>query len=247
MTTRELDIVLFGATGFVGRLTAGHLATHAPAGTRIGLAGRDETKLRRLRDSLGEPASGWETVVADVDRSETVRQMAERATVVATTVGPYARYGMPLVAGCAAAGTHYADLTGEVSFVRKVIDDHHDDAVRTGARIVNACGFDAIPSDIGVFELHRAAEAAGAGALRDTTLVVAQLRGGVSGGTLPRCPTCSPTCGPTRRCAAWCSIPTTSARTARPSPTAPSRTGRPSGIRPASTATRIPAVGSRRS
>lgn len=183
MTDRDLDVTLFGATGFVGRLTAEHLAAHAPAGARIGLAGRSERKLRDLQESLGEAARDWQVVVADVDRPDTVRRMAEQATVVATTVGPYARYGPPLVAACADVGTHYADLTGEVSFVRRVIDEQHQVAVRSGARIVNGAGFDAIPSDLGVLELHRAAVAAGAGGLLDTTMVVAELRGGVSGGT----------------------------------------------------------------
>lgn len=183
MSDRDLDVTLFGATGFVGKLTAEHLAANAPAGTRIGLAGRDETKLRRLQDGLGDTAREWSLVIADVDRPETVRRMAERSTVVATTVGPYARYGMPLVAACAEAGTHYADLTGEVSFVRKAIDEHHATAEASGARIVNAAGFDAVPSDIGVLELHRAAVAADAGPLGETTLVVVELRGGISGGT----------------------------------------------------------------
>jgi short subunit dehydrogenase-like uncharacterized protein len=183
MAPRDLDVVVFGATGFVGALTAEHLAARAPAGARIGLAGRNEAKLRMVRAGLSEVARDWPIIVADSNRPETLRAMAERATVVATTVGPYTDYGMPLVAACAAAGTHYADLTGEVLFVRKAIDDHHDEAVASGARIVTGAGFDAVPSDLGVLELHRAAEAQQVGTLGETVMLVTDLRGGVSGGT----------------------------------------------------------------
>lgn len=181
---RELDAVVFGATGFVGALTADHLAAHAPLDARIGLAGRDEVRLRRLRDRLGERAADWPLIVADVDRPETLQQLADRTTAVATTVGPYVRYGEPLVAACASAGTHYADLTGEVMFVRRMIDRHHQEASDRGARIINAAGFDSIPSDIGVLELANAARDADAGELAETELVVTDLRGGISGGTL---------------------------------------------------------------
>jgi short subunit dehydrogenase-like uncharacterized protein len=103
---------------------------------------------------------------------------------VVTTVGPYFRYGLPLVEACVEAGAGYADLTGEVLFMRESIDRFHDRAARAGARIVHACGFDSIPSDLGVMLLHAAARADASGTLRDTTLVVRGLRGGVSGGTV---------------------------------------------------------------
>ena len=104
--------------------------------------------------------------------------------VVATTVGPYARYGMPLVQACAQAGTDYVDLTGEVLFIRDSIDAWQDTATASGARIVHSCGFDSVPSDLGVLELHRRVVADGAGELGETTLVVTALRGGISGGTI---------------------------------------------------------------
>jgi short subunit dehydrogenase-like uncharacterized protein len=113
-----------------------------------------------------------------------VAALARAARVVATTVGPYRRQGLPLVEACASAGTDYADLSGEVLFIRESIDRCHDVAAGTGTRIVHCCGFDSIPSDLGVLLLHHAARADDAGDLQDTTLVVAALKGGVSGGTL---------------------------------------------------------------
>ena len=181
---RELDVVVFGATGFVGRLVAGYLAEHAPDGVRIGLAGRSAERLAGIRASLGAAASAWPLLIADSGDPESVAALARSARVVATTVGPYRRQGLQLVGACASAGTDYADLTGEVLFMRDSIDRYHGVAAGTGARIVHCCGFDSIPSDLGVLLLHHAARADDAGDLRDTTLVVTALKGGVSGGTL---------------------------------------------------------------
>ena len=176
---RDLDVVLFGATGFVGKLTAEYLARAAPDDARIGLAGRSQEKLERVRDELGARASEWPLIVADCHDGAALADLAVRTTAVATTVGPYRRYGMELVEACAAAGTHYADLTGETLFMRETIERFDAPAQASGARIVHNCGFDSIPSDIGVLVLHEAA-----GELTDTTLVVRRLKGGVSGGTL---------------------------------------------------------------
>ena len=173
---RDLDIVLYGATGFVGKLTAKHLAEHAPGGVRVGLGGRSEAKLAGLARELGVD---WPLVVADSSDAAALRAMAERARVVATTVGPYQRYGMAVVEACAEAGTHYADLTGEVLFMREAIDRFDARARETGARIVHTCGFDSIPSDLGVLLLHEAA-----GELEDTTFVLRRVSGGLSGGTI---------------------------------------------------------------
>lgn len=181
---RELDVVVFGATGFSGRLTAEYLAGHVPAGVRIGLAGRSAQRLAEVRAQLGAGASGWPLLVADSADPASLAELARAARVVATTVGPYRQHGLPLVEACAAAGTDYADLTGEVLFIRESIDRCHETAAGTGARIVHCCGFDSVPSDLGVLLLHEAAQADGAGQLEDTTLVVTALRGGVSGGTL---------------------------------------------------------------
>ncbi len=181
---RELDVVVFGATGFVGRLVAGYLADHAPPGIRIGLAGRSRQRLANVRARLGTAASSWPLLVADSFDAESLAALAHAARVVATTVGPYRRRGLALVEACASAGTDYADLTGEVLFMRDSIDRYDGLAAGTGARIVHSCGFDSIPSDLGVLLLHHAARADDAGDLEDTTLVVTALRGGVSGGTL---------------------------------------------------------------
>jgi len=179
-----LDVVVFGATGFAGRLVAGYLAGHAPDGVRIGLAGRSAQRLADLRDRLGAAASAWPLLVADSADPESVAALARAARVVVTTVGPYRGQGLALVAACASAGTDYADLSGEVLFMRESIDRYHEAATGTGARIVHCCGFDSIPSDLGVLLLHHAARADDAGDLEDTTLVVTALKGGVSGGTL---------------------------------------------------------------
>jgi short subunit dehydrogenase-like uncharacterized protein len=179
---REYDVALYGATGFVGALVAAHLAEHAPPGTRIALAGRSRDRLAALGNGLpGGP--DWPLVQADAEDPASLAALARAARVVATTVGPYARHGLPLVEACAQAGTHYADLTGEVLFVRRAIDRFDAVARESGARIVHACGYDSIPSDLSVYLLHERAAADGAGGLRDVQLV-ATVRGGFSGGTL---------------------------------------------------------------
>jgi saccharopine dehydrogenase (NAD+, L-lysine-forming) len=180
---REFDVVVYGATGFVGKLTADYLA-RAGSGARIALAGRSATKLRDVRDSLGPAANDWPLIEADASQPSSLNDMAARTRVVVTTVGPYTKYGLPLVAACAAAGTDYADLTGETMFVRDSIDAYHEQAADNGARIVHACGFDSIPSDLSVYALHRRAEEDDTGQLGETTLVVRRFAGGVSGGTL---------------------------------------------------------------
>jgi short subunit dehydrogenase-like uncharacterized protein len=180
---REFDIVLYGATGFVGKLTADYLA-RAGSDARIALAGRSQDKLLAVRESLGDSAQSWPLMTADATQPSTLEAMAARAQVVVTTVGPYNRYGLPLVAACAAAGTDYADLTGEPMFVRESIDHYHKQAVDSGARIVHACGFDSIPSDLSVFALYRRVTEDDAGELADTTFVVRKMAGGLSGGTV---------------------------------------------------------------
>ena len=180
---RDFDVILYGATGFAGRLTAEYLAK-AGGDARIALAGRSHEKLLAVRETLGEAAQSWGLVAADASQPSTLNAMAARTQVVLTTVGPYTRYGLPLVAACAAAGTDYADLTGEAMFIRESIDLYHKQAIDTGARIVHSCGFDSIPSDLSVFALHRRAEQDNAGQLGDTNLVVRSFAGGVSGGTV---------------------------------------------------------------
>jgi short subunit dehydrogenase-like uncharacterized protein len=180
---RTHDLVVFGATGFVGRLLAAYLAESAPPGTRIALAGRSRTRLLEVRAGLPASAREWPVLEADSGDPASLAALAAATRVLATTVGPYARYGMPVVEACAAAGTHYADLTGEVLFVREAIDRVDAVARETGARIVHAAGYDSIPSDLSVLLLAARAAADGAGGLRDVQLV-ASLRGGFSGGTI---------------------------------------------------------------
>ena len=180
---REFDIVLYGATGFVGKLTAQYLASSGGT-ARIALAGRSPRKLLAVRDQLGEAAQSWPLVDADASSPSSLNDMAARTRVVVTTVGPYARYGLPLVAACAAAGTDYADLTGETLFIRESIALFHGEAAANGARLVHSCGFDSIPSDLTVYALHRRVSDDGTGELGETNLVVRAMAGGVSGGTV---------------------------------------------------------------
>lgn len=181
--SRAYDLVLFGATGFVGKLTAEQLARRAPHGARIALAGRSRQRLEEVRDGLPGVAARWPVLIADSDDDAALVELARSTHVVVTTVGPYAKYGLPLVRACAAEGTHYADLSGEVLFMRRSIEVADAAAKASGARIVHACGFDSVPSDLGVLALHREAVARDAGGLTDVEFVVS-LVGGVSGGTV---------------------------------------------------------------
>jgi short subunit dehydrogenase-like uncharacterized protein len=151
---RSYDVVLFGATGFTGGLTARYLARHAPPGLRWAIAGRNPDKLATVRDQVAtiDPAlAKLPLLTADVTNPASLRAVAADARVVASTVGPYVHHGEPLVAACAAAGTDYLDITGEPEFVDRMYLRHHAEAVRTGARLVHACGFDSIPHDLGVW------------------------------------------------------------------------------------------------
>ncbi len=149
---RTYDIVLFGATGFTGALTAQYLAANAPDGCRWALAGRNQQKLEAVRDRLTDtdPAlAELPLLIADVTDPASLADVAASTRVVITTVGPYLAYGEPLVKACAEAGTDYVDLTGEPEFVDRMYVGYHETAVRSGARIVHACGFDSVPHDLG--------------------------------------------------------------------------------------------------
>lgn len=144
--TRDLDLLLFGATGFTGALTAEYLATHAPPGLRWALAGRNRDRLASLRDRLAADVGVLE---ADIAEPRSLRRLAQMSRLVITTVGPYVHYGEPMVAACADAGTDYVDLTGEAEFVDRMYLAYDATARRTGARLVHACGFDSVPHDLG--------------------------------------------------------------------------------------------------
>jgi short subunit dehydrogenase-like uncharacterized protein len=151
---RQYDVVLFGATGFTGGLTARYLAENAPDGLSWAIAGRNQAKLEAVRSQLeGIPsrAAAPDLLVADAADSIALAKVAEATKVAITTVGPYALYGEPLVAACAAAGTDYVDLTGEPEFVDRMWLGYHEQAQQTGARIVHCCGFDSIPHDLGAY------------------------------------------------------------------------------------------------
>ncbi|MCO1597232.1 saccharopine dehydrogenase NADP-binding domain-containing protein [Micromonospora sp. RHAY321] len=151
---RTYDVVLFGATGFTGGLTAEYLARHAPSGLRWALAGRNPDRLAAVRDRLtaiDATLAGLPLLTADVTDADSLSAVAESARVVASTVGPYIHHGEPLVAACARAGTDYLDITGEPEFVDLMYVRHHAEATRTGARLVHACGFDSVPHDLGVW------------------------------------------------------------------------------------------------
>lgn len=198
---REFDLILFGATGFTGGLTADYLAAHAPEGCRWALAGRSPDRLAAVRDRLAavDPGlSGLPLLHADVTDAGSMADVASRARVVITTVGPYVEHGEPLVAACAGAGTDYVDLTGEPEFVDRMYLEHHAEALRTGARIVHACGFDSVPHDLGaMFTVGQLPEGV---AIRVRGMV--QGSGTVSGGTFASAVTAFSRSGQMRRAAA---------------------------------------------
>lgn len=186
-TTRPYDLVLFGATGFTGSLVAEYLAGHAPPSLRWALAGRSREKLEAVRQSLGmaQPRlAELPLLVADSHDRASLDRVAQEARVVCTTVGPYALHGAELVAACVDAGTHYCDLTGEVHFIRRMIDAHHERAQQTGARIVHCAGFDSIPSDLGCLMLQEHALATFGAPCNVVRFSLTKNRGGVSGGTV---------------------------------------------------------------
>ena len=185
---REFDVVVFGASGFTGRLVAEYLFERYGTGGEPPLAwamaGRNEAKLEAVRRDLGPGAGSVPILVADSDDRSALEALASRTRVVATTVGPYALYGSNLVAVCAEQGTHYCDLTGEVHWMRRMIDAHHETARRTGARIVHTCGFDCIPSDLGVHWLQREMRAEHGVYCAAIRFRVESTRGSFSGGTV---------------------------------------------------------------
>lgn len=183
--SRELDIVVWGATGFTGRLVAEYLVERygAQADFRWALGGRDRGKLEAVRAQLGAAAAELPLIIGDNGDEQFLAELAARTAVVCSTVGPYARYGSKLVAACATAGTHYCDLTGELQWIRRMIDQHAAAAERSGARIVHSCGFDSIPSDMGVFFLQREMRRAHGVPCRRIKYGVRKFKGGFSGGT----------------------------------------------------------------
>ena len=148
----EFDIIVYGATGFTGRLVAEHLAKQYGVGGEVkwAMAGRSLEKLQQVRDEIGAPKD-TPLVVADASDPASVKAMVGRAKAILTTVGPYQLYGSDLVAACVAAGTDYLDLCGEPNWMAAMIKQHHAAAQKSGARILFSCGFDSIPFELGVY------------------------------------------------------------------------------------------------
>ena len=184
MADREFDVVVYGASGFTGRLVAQYLAGRAsgqpgPVGAWA-VAGRNEAKLRGVMDELGVDAP---VIVADASDAASLRAMAERTRVVLTTVGPYQKYGEPLLAACIEAGTDYTDLCGEPAWMARMIEAHEAAAQASGARVVFSAGFDSIPSDLGVWFLQQTATERNGAPCTDVRLRVRAMKGTFSGGT----------------------------------------------------------------
>ncbi|MBW6521988.1 saccharopine dehydrogenase NADP-binding domain-containing protein [Sphingomonas sp. RHCKR47] len=179
---REFDVIVYGATGYTGRLVAEYLAQTYPSGVRWAMAGRSLAKLEAVRAEMGVPAD-VPLVTADAEAPASLREMCARATVIITTVGPYQLYGSDLVAACVETGTAYVDLCGEPGWMREMIDVHHTAAQASGARIVFSCGFDSIPFDLGVLTLQEAARARFGKPVPRIKARVREMKGGFSGGT----------------------------------------------------------------
>lgn len=179
---REFDVVLYGATGFVGRQTVAYFAERA-GGLRWALAGRSPAKLEQVRIAAGKGAAGAGVIVADAADAVALQALAARTAVVLSTAGPFALHGSALVAACVAQRTHYVDITGETPWVRELIDLHHEQAERDGTRIIPCCGFDSVPSDLGAWlVVHAIRQQFGEPCV--SVKACHSIRGGINGGTL---------------------------------------------------------------
>ena len=181
----EFDVIVYGASGFTGRLVAEYLAQRHGVGGDLkwAMAGRSLEKLAAVRDEIGAPAA-TPLVAADADDEASVTALVRRAKVILTTVGPYQLYGNKLVAACAAEGTDYVDLCGEPTWMRQMIDAHAEAAKASGARIVFSCGFDSIPFDLGVLFLQEGARARFGAPCPRVKTRVRKMKGESSGGTV---------------------------------------------------------------
>jgi short subunit dehydrogenase-like uncharacterized protein len=183
---QKLDLIVWGATGFTGRLVVEYLAANYPPGEtmRWAVGGRNRGKLERLLEAVPFPVMKPEIIVADGLDLGAMEEMAARTRVVLTTVGPYAKYGSPLVEACARVGTDYCDLSGETQWIRRMIEQHEVTARESGARILTSCAFDSVPSDIGVHVLNRDAARIHGRPCRAIKMLVRAMKGGASGGTI---------------------------------------------------------------
>jgi short subunit dehydrogenase-like uncharacterized protein len=186
MDSKSLDIILFGATSFVGKITTQYLLTEIGLGSDIkwAIAGRSLQKLKQLKAELGPEAEAIPHIVANSADSASLTKMCQQARVILSTVGPYALYGESLVEACVNNGNDYCDLTGEAYWIKKMLDKYQLRAQKTGARIINCCGFDSIPSDLGVYFLQQVSQQQLGTSCSEVRLRVKAMKGGVSGGTV---------------------------------------------------------------
>jgi len=187
-TDRQYDLVVWGATGVAGRLTAEYLTEqYTPDALSLAIGGRNEERLGSIASTLVDQSDEWDDipiVLGDANEPETLREMARQTQVVCTTVGPYTKYGTPLVEACVEAETEYCDLTGEVNWTREIIDEYHDAAVDADTRIVHSCGFDSVPADLGTLLAESFALEEFGEPCTEVRIYVDHVSGGVSGGTL---------------------------------------------------------------
>ena len=186
MKNRTFDLIVYGATSFVGQILTRYLFEHIGVGGKVNwaIAGRSEKKLAVLKSSLGSSADSLSVIVADASDEVALTTMCQSARVIVSTVGPYALYGEPLVKACAENGTDYCDLCGEAYWIKAMILKYSDAAKASGARIVSCCGFDSIPSDLGVHFLQRQGKQRFGKYFDNIKLAVNTMKGGASGGTL---------------------------------------------------------------
>jgi len=180
---REFDIIIWGASGFTGRLVAEYIFNKYGVNKTVkwAMAGRNATKLEKVRAEMADDTVPL--IIADSQDMATLDAMCQKAIVICTTVGPYAKYGNKLVEACINNKTHYCDLAGEVQWMRRMIDQHQDAAVAAGAKIVHTCGFDSIPSDMGVYFMQREITKKTGKPATSIDMLVKAMKGGMSGGT----------------------------------------------------------------
>lgn len=186
MAESRFDVIVFGATSFVGQILCRYLLDQFGCGKalRWAAAGRSESKLKALREGLGREAAGLPLLQADADDAASLQRLCARGRVIVSTVGPYALYGEPMVKACVEAGIDYCDLTGETQWIRRMLDRYEAQAKASGARIVHCCGFDSIPSDLGVHFLQQQAMQRFGQPCTRIKMRVRAMRGGFSGGTV---------------------------------------------------------------
>jgi len=183
MQNKEFDIIVWGASGFTGKLVAEYLFKKYGQANKVkwAIAGRNQSKLEKIRAEVADDSIP--IIIADSHDQKSLKEMVQQTKVICTTVGPYAKYGSELVAACVTHKTDYCDLTGEVQWMRKMIDQHHETAKTNGTKIVHTCGFDSIPSDMGVYFVQKEAMARTGEPARQIKMRVRAFKGGLSGGT----------------------------------------------------------------